>query len=130
VAAEAAWIAPPEGEATADGAAVGFTEATADEMAIGSVERTSRAGDSTIAEAGEGPSRQEPTTCRPSEAAGVAADAEGPSKSVTPGLRRVIRALMGTSTSSGTSEDEPFWHGGSSPLETSTTAGYRKRECH
>jgi hypothetical protein len=124
------WIAPPEGEATADGAAVGFTEATADEMAIGSAERTSRAGESAIAEAGEGPSRQEPTTCRPGEAAGAAANAEGSSKLVAPGSRRVIRALMGASTSSGTSEDEPFWHGGSSPLETSTTAGYKKRECH
>jgi hypothetical protein len=130
VAAEAMWIAPPEGEATADGAAVGFTEATADEMAIGSAERTSRAGESAIAEAGEGPSRQEPTTCRPGEAAGAAANAEGSSKFVAPGSRRVIRALMGASTSSGTSEDEPFWHGGSSPLETSTTAGYKKRECH
>jgi hypothetical protein len=128
VAAEAAWIAPPEGGATADGAAVGFTEATADEMAIGSVGRTSRAGESAtadetaigsvgrtsragesaIAEAGKGPSRQESMTCRPSEAVGAAADAEGPSESVTPGLQRVIKALMGTSTSSGVSTDEPF----------------------
>jgi hypothetical protein len=128
VAVEAAWIAPPEGGAAADGAAVGFTEAaadetaigsvgrtsrtgesaTADETAIGSVGRTSRAGESAIAEAGKGPSRQESMTCRPSEAVGAAADAEGPSESVTPGLQRVIRALMGTSTSSGVSTDEPF----------------------
>jgi hypothetical protein len=108
VAAEAIWIAPPEGGVAADGAAVSFTEATADEMAIGSAERTSRAGESAIAEAGEGPSRQEPTTCRPGEAAGAAADAEGPSKFDAPGSRRVIRAMMGASTSSGTSEDEPF----------------------
>jgi hypothetical protein len=130
VVAEAIWIAPPEGEATADGVAVSSPEATADEMAIGSVERTSRAKESAIAGAGEGPSRQGPTTCRPGEAAGAAADTEGPSKFVTPGSRRVIKALMGASTSSGASEDEPFWHGGSSPLETSTTAGYKKREYH
>jgi hypothetical protein len=128
VAVEAAWIAPPEGGAAADGAAVGFTEAaadetaigsvgrtsrtgesaTADETAIGSVGRTSRAGESAIAEAGKGPSRQESMTCRPSGAVEAAADAEGPPESVTPGLQRVIRALMGTSTPSGVSTDEPF----------------------
>jgi hypothetical protein len=128
VAVEAAWIAPPEGGAAADGAAVGFTEAaadetaigsvgrtsrtgesaTADETAIGSVGRTSRAGESAIAEAGKGPSRQESMTCRPSGAVEAAADAEGPPESVTPGLQRVIRALMGTSTPSGISTDEPF----------------------
>jgi hypothetical protein len=128
VAVEAAWIAPPEGGAAADGAAVGFTEAAADEMAIGSVGRTSRtgesatadetaigsvgrtsrAGESAIAEAGKGPSRQESMTCRPSGAVEAAADAEGPPESVTPGLQRVIRALMGTSTPSGVSTDEPF----------------------
>jgi hypothetical protein len=137
VATEATWIAPPEGEAIADGAAVSSTGATADEMAIGSAGRTSRAGESAVAEAGEGPSRQGPTrgvvmvgACRPGEAAGTTVDAEGSSKIVAPGSRRVIKALMGASTSSGTSEDEPFWHGGSSPLETSTTAGYKKREHH
>jgi hypothetical protein len=137
VAAEATRIAPPEGEATADGAAVGSTEATADEMAIGSAGRTSRTGESAIAEAGEGPSKQGPTrgivatgACRPGEAVRTAVDAEGSSKIVAPGSRRVIKALMGASTSSGTSEEEPFWHGGSSPLETSTTAGYKKREHH
>jgi hypothetical protein len=128
VAVEAAWIAPPEGGAAADGAAVGFTEAaadetaigsvgrtsrtgesaTADETAIGSVGRTSRAGESAIAEAGKGPSRQESMTCRPSGAVEAAADAEGLPESVTPGLQRVIRALMGTSTPSGVSTDEPF----------------------
>jgi hypothetical protein len=128
VAVEAAWIAPPEGGAAADGAAVGFTEAaadetaigsvgrtsrtgesaTADETAIGSVGRTSRAGESAIAEAGKGPSRQESMTCRPSGAVEAAADAEGPPESVTPGLQRVIRALMGTSMPSGISTDEPF----------------------
>jgi hypothetical protein len=127
VAAEATRIAPPEGEATADGAAVGSTEATADEMAIGSAGRTSRTGESAIAEAGEGPSKQGPTrgivatgACRPGEAVRTAVDAEGSSKIVAPGSRRVIK----------TSEEEPFWHGGSSPLETSTTAGYKKREHH
>jgi hypothetical protein len=128
VAVEAAWIAPPEGGAAADGAAVGFTEAAADETAIGSVGRTSRtgesaiadetaigsvgrtsrAGESAIAEAGKGPSRQESMTCRPSGAVEATADAEGPPESVTPGLQRVIRALMGTSTPSGVSTDEPF----------------------
>jgi hypothetical protein len=63
----------------------------------------------------------------PGEATGTSTDAEGPSRFATPGSRRVIRALLGASTSFGTSEDEPFWHGGSSPLETSTTAGYRER---
>jgi hypothetical protein len=135
VAAEATWTAPPEGEATADGVAVGPTGATPDAMAIGSTERTSCAGELAVAEAGEGPSRQGPTrdvvttgACRPGEAAGTTADAEGSSKIVAPGSRRVIKVLIGTSTSSGTSEDEPFWHGGSSPLETSTTAGYKRRE--
>jgi hypothetical protein len=128
VAVEAAWIAPPEGGAAADGAAVGFTEAaadetaigsvgrtsrtgesaTADETAIGSVGRTSRTGESAIAEAGKGPSRQESMTCRPSGAVEAAADAEGLPESVTPGLQRVIRALMGTSTPSSVSTDEPF----------------------
>jgi hypothetical protein len=75
---------------------------------IGSVGRTSRAGESAIAEAGKGPSRQESMTCRPSEAVGAAADAEGPSEFVTPGLQRVIKALMGMSTSPGVSTDEPF----------------------
>jgi hypothetical protein len=108
VAVEAAWIAPLEGGAAADGAAVGLTEAIADETAIGSVGRTSRAGESAIAEAGKGPSRQESMTCRPSGAVEATADAEGPPESVTPGLQRVIRALMGTSTPSGVSTDEPF----------------------
>jgi hypothetical protein len=40
----------------------------------------------------------------------------------------VIRALMGTSTSSGTSKAKPCWCGGSSPLETSTTTGCRGKE--
>jgi hypothetical protein len=106
-------------------------------MAIGSAGRTSRAGESAVAEAGEDPSKQGPTrdvvttgACRLGEAARTTADAEGSSKIVAPGSRRVIKALIGASTSSGTSEDEPFWHGGSSPLETSTTAGYKRREQH
>jgi hypothetical protein len=122
---------------TADGVAVGSAGATADEMVIGSAGRTSRAGESAVAEVGEGPSKQGPTrdvvttgACRPCEAAGTTADAEGSSKIVAPGSRRVIKALIGASTTSGTSEDEPFWHGGSSPLETSTTAGYKRREQH
>jgi hypothetical protein len=104
-------------------------------MAVGSAGRASRAGESAVAEAVEGSSKQGPTgdevttgACGPGEAAGTTADAEGSSKIVAPGSRRVIKALMGASTSSGTSEDEPFWHGGSSPLETSTTAGYERRE--
>jgi hypothetical protein len=107
----------------------------ADEMAIGFVGRTSRAGESAVAEAVEGPSKQGPAgdedtigACGLGEAAGTTADAEGSSKVVAPGPRRVIRALIGAFTSSGAPEDEPFWHGGSSPLETSTTAGCKRRE--
>jgi hypothetical protein len=105
-------------------------------MAIGFAGRTSRAGESAAAEAVEGPSKQGPAedgvmigACGLGKAAGITADAEGSSKVVAPGSRRAIRALIGAFTSSGASEDEPFWHGGSSPLETSTTAGCKRREC-
>jgi hypothetical protein len=101
---------------------------------VGSAGGTSRAMGSAVAEAVDYPSRQGPirdaatTGSRgPGEATGTSTDAEGPSRTAAPGSRRVIKALMGASTSFGTSEDEPFWHGGSSPLETSTTAGYRGR---
>jgi hypothetical protein len=104
-------------------------------MAIGFVGRTSRAGESAVAEAVEGPFKQGPAggedtigACGLGEAAGTTADAEGSSKAVAPGSRRVIRALIGAFTSSGAPEDEPFWHGGSSSLETSTTAGCKRRE--
>jgi hypothetical protein len=104
-------------------------------MADGFAGRASRAGESAVAEAVEGPSKQGPAgdevtigACGLGKAAGTTADAEGSSKVVAPGSQRVIKALTGAFTSSGTSEDEPFWHGGSSPLETSTTAGYKRRE--
>jgi hypothetical protein len=104
-------------------------------MAIDSAGRTSRAGDSAVVEAVEGPSKQGPAgdkvtigACGLGEAAGTTADAEGSSKVVAPGSRRAIRALIGAFASSGASEDEPFWHGGSSPLETSTTAGCKRRK--
>jgi hypothetical protein len=104
-------------------------------MAIGFAGRTSRVGESAVAEAVEGPSKRGPAgdedtigACGLGEAAGTTADAEGSSKVIAPGSRRVIRALIGTFTSSGAPEDEPFWHGGSSSLETSTTAGCKRRE--
>jgi hypothetical protein len=104
-------------------------------MAIDFAGRTSRAGESAVVEAVEGPSRQGPAgdevtigACGLGEAAEATADAEGSSKVVAPGSRRAIRALIGAFTSSGASEDEPFWHGGSSPLETCTTAGCKGRE--
>jgi hypothetical protein len=110
-------------------------EATADEVAVGSAGCVSRAGRLAVTEAMDGLSiegltRDEVTTssCEPGKAAGTSADAEGSSRIAARGSRRVIKALMGTSTSSGTSEDEPFWHRGSSPLEMSTTAGCRGRE--
>jgi hypothetical protein len=88
-----------------------------------------------VAEAVEGPSKQGPAgdevtigACGPGEAVGTTADVEGFSKIVAPGSRRVIMALMGAFMSPGTSEAEPFWHGASSPLETSTPAGYKRRK--
>jgi hypothetical protein len=123
-----------EEAATAGETADGSAGATADETAIGPTGGTSRAGGSAIAEAVDDPSRQRPmrdaasTGSRgPGEATGTSTDAEGLARFAAPGSRRVIRALLGASTSFGTSKDEPFWHGGSSPLETSTTAGYRGR---
>jgi hypothetical protein len=105
-------------------------------MAVDSAGRTSRAGELAVAEAAEGPSKQGPAgdevtigACGLGKAAGTTVDAEGSSKVVAPGPRRANRALIGAFTSSGASEDEPFWYGGSSSLETSTTAGCRRREC-
>jgi hypothetical protein len=66
---------------------------------------------------------------KPGEVTGTLTSVEGPSRAVASGSRRVIRALMGTSTSSGASATESFWRGGSSPLETSTTTGYKEKEC-
>jgi hypothetical protein len=90
-----------------------------------------------VAEVVDGPSREGLTSdavttssYEPGEAAGTSTDAEGPSRTVASGSRRVIRALMGTSTSSDTSKAEPCWRGGSSPLETSTTTGCRGKECN
>jgi hypothetical protein len=62
------------------------------------------------------------------EVTGTSASIEGLTRTAASGSRRVIRALTGVSTSSGTSEAESFWREGSSPLETSTTAGCRGRE--
>jgi hypothetical protein len=124
-----------EEEATADEIAVGSAGATTDEIAVGSAGCVSHAGRSAVAEAVDDPSREGLTrdavttgSCEPGEAAGTSTDAEGPSRIVASGSRRVIRALMGTSTSSGTSKAEPCWRGGSSPLETSTTTGCRGKE--
>jgi hypothetical protein len=111
--------------------------ATANEIAVGSARCVSRAGRSAVAKAVDGPSKGGLTidavttgSCEPGEAAGMSTDAEGPSRTVASGSRRVIKALMGTSTSSGTSKDKPCWRGGSSPLETSTTTGCRRKECN
>jgi hypothetical protein len=110
--------------------------ATADEIVVGSARCVSRTGRSTVVKTVDGPSRGGLTSdavttgsCEPGEAAGTSTDAEGPSRTVASGSRRVIRALMGTSTSSGTSKAKPCWRGGSSPLETSTTTGCRGKEC-
>jgi hypothetical protein len=126
---------PPEEEVAADEIAVGSAGATADGIAVGSAGLASRAGESAVAEAVDGPSREGLTgdtvttgSRGPGEAAGTSADAEGPFKAAALGSRRVIKALMGTSTSSGTSEAKPCWQGSSSPLETSTTTGCRGKE--
>jgi hypothetical protein len=109
--------------------------ATADEVTVGSGRCVSHAGRSAEAKAVDGPSRGGLTidavtscSCEPDEVIGTSTSTEGPSRIATPGSRRVIKALMGASTSSGTSEDKSFWRGGSSPLETSTTTGCRGRE--
>jgi hypothetical protein len=88
-----------------------------------------------MAEAVDGSSRGELMTdaamtgpCKPGEVTGTLTSVEGLSRAVASGSRRVIRALMGTSTSSRTSEAESFWRGSSSPLETSTTTGCKERE--
>jgi hypothetical protein len=90
-----------------------------------------------VAEATAGLSREEPMidaattgSCRSCGVTGASISVEGPSRAVGSGSRRVIRALIGTSTSSGTSEAGSFWHGGSSSLETSTTTGCKKRKCN
>jgi hypothetical protein len=129
---------------TAGGAKVGSGEVTfseegaaAGEAAAGSGRRVSCEERLAVAEAMDGPSRGELMTdaattgsCKPGEVIGMITSVKGHSRAVGSGSRRVIRALIGTSTSSGTSEVEPFWRGGSSPLETSTTTGCEKRECN
>lgn len=107
----------------------------ADETIVGSGRHVSRAERLAVAKAVDGSSRGElvidaATTgsCKPSEVTGTSTSVEGPSRTVVSESWRVIRALMGTSTSSGTSEAESFWRGGSSPLEMSTTTGCREKE--
>jgi hypothetical protein len=111
--------------------------AIADEIAVGSAGCVSHAGRSAVAKAVDGPSRGGLTidavttgSYEPGEVAGTSTDAEGPSRTIASGSRRVIKALMGTSTSSGTSKAKPCWRGGSFPLETSTTTGCRGKECN
>jgi hypothetical protein len=123
---EARGATSPEEGATADEIAVGPAGATADEIVVGSAGCVSRAGRSAVAEAVDGPSREGLTS--DAVTTGSSTDAEGPSGTVASGSRRVIRALMGTSTSSGASKAKPCWRGGSSPLETSTTTGCRGKE--
>jgi hypothetical protein len=107
----------------------------ADETTVGSGRCVSRAERLVVVKAVDGPSRGElvidaaTTGSRESsEVTGTSTSVEGPSRTVVSGSRRVIRALMGASTSSGTSEAESFWHGGSSPLEMSMTMDCRGRE--
>jgi hypothetical protein len=109
--------------------------ATADEIAVGCGRCVSRAGRSAVAKAVDGPSRGGLTidavttgSCEPGEVIGTLTSTEGPSRTITSGSRRVIKALMGASMSSGTSEAKSFWRGGSSPLETSTMTGCRGKE--
>jgi hypothetical protein len=125
------------GQAKVGSGGITFSEegAAADEIAVGSRRHVSRAERLAVAEAMDGSSRGElvidaATTgsCKPGEVTGTLTSVEGPSRTVVLGSRRVIRALMGTSTSFGTSEAESLWCGGSSPLETSTTMGCRERE--
>jgi hypothetical protein len=111
--------------------------AAADEAAVGSGRCVSYEERLAVAEVMDGPSREELMTdaattgsCKSGEVTGTLISVEGPSRAVGSGSRSIIRALIGTSTSSGTSEAESFWCGGSSPLETSMTTGCKKRECN
>jgi hypothetical protein len=109
--------------------------AIADETTVGSGRSVSRAERSVVVKTVDGPSRGELVievatigSHESDEVTGTSTSVEGLSRTVASGSRRVIRALTGASTSSGTSEAESFWRGGSSPLETSTTTGCRGRE--
>jgi hypothetical protein len=89
--------------------------ATADEIAVSSNRCASRAGRSAVAKAVDGPSKGELVidvvtigSRESDEAIGTSTSLEGLSRTVTSGSRRVIRALTGTSTSSGTPEAESF----------------------
>jgi hypothetical protein len=104
--------------------------ATADETTVGSGRCVSRVERSVVVKTVDGPSRGELVidvvtigSRASDEVIGTSTSVEGLSTTVASGSRRVIRALTGVSTSSGTSEAE-----GSSPLETSTTMGCRGRE--
>jgi hypothetical protein len=88
-------------------------EAAADEAAVGSGRRVSCEERLALAEAIDGLSREELMTdaatigsYRPGEVTGASISVEGPSRAIGSGSRRVIRALTGTSTSSGTSKAE------------------------
>jgi hypothetical protein len=109
--------------------------ATAVGATVGSSRRVSHAERSAVVKTVDGPSRGELVidvvtigSCESDEVIETSTSVEGLSRTVASGSRRVIKALTGASTPSGTPEAESFWRGGSSPLETSTTTGYRGRE--
>jgi hypothetical protein len=109
--------------------------ATADETTVGSGRSVSLAEKSVVVRTVDGPSRGELVinvatidSHESNEVTGTSASVEVLSRTIASGSRRVIRALTGASTSSGTCEAESFWRGCSSPLETSTTTGCRGRE--
>jgi hypothetical protein len=109
--------------------------ATADETTIGSGRSVSRAERSVVVKTVDGPSRGELVidvamigSRESDEVTGTSTSVEVLSRTIASGSRRVIRALTGASTSSGITEVESLWRGGSSPLETSTTTGCRGRE--
>jgi hypothetical protein len=109
--------------------------ATDDETTVGFGRCVSRAERLVVVKTVDGPSRGvlviDVATIgsrESDEVTGISTSVEGLSRTVASGSRRVIRALTGASTSSGASEAESFWRGGSSPLETSTMMGCRGRE--
>jgi hypothetical protein len=105
------------GEAKDESGGITFSKegAAADETAVGSGRRVSCIEGLAVAKAVDGSSRGElvidaATTgsCKPSEVTGTSTSIEGPSRTIVSGSRRVIRALIGTSTSSGISDAESF----------------------
>jgi hypothetical protein len=89
--------------------------ATADETTVGSGMCVPHAEKSVVVKAVDGPSRGELVidvatigSRESGEVTGTSTSIEGLSRTVASGSQRVIRALTGASTSSGTSEAESF----------------------